>query len=274
MKRLAALVLVLTACLAGSAGERFDAARLAKRIAPWVDDQTFVVVHVNTAKLAEINVSDVVRQLEQLNIAPPEAARHVREFLEQTVRNVQKAKVRSVYALFSFSHLNDPPLLVIPLGDGVDKDAVVDIVQQFPGMTTEARDGVVLAGTAARVKEAQKGKADTAELEAAFTAAGDTLYQAVVRAPAPLRRALSETMPQLPKEFGEAPLSVIDKGVTWIAQGVDVSPKVRTRIVIQSQDADAAKALLDVIGKAFDYVRSRPEMAWLGEHSAKFRDML
>jgi hypothetical protein len=80
-------------------------------------------------------------------------------------------------------------------------------------------------------------------LAAAFEAAGGGAAQAVLIPPAYTRRVIDELMPQLPKEIGGGPTSILTRGISWAAVGGDLPPHPALRAVIKSQDAPAAKAL-------------------------------
>lgn len=90
------------------------------------------------------------------------------------------------------------------------------------------------------------------ELVKAFTAAGESTAQLLIVPTADNRRVLEEVMPTLPKEIGGGLSTIITHGIQWAAIGVDVSPKITIQLVIQSQDAAAAKALRGFVGKFFD----------------------
>jgi hypothetical protein len=57
------------------------------------------------------------------------------------------------------------------------------------------------------------------------------------------QRVIEETMPEFPKVFGGGPTSVFTRGVQWGAVGIDLPPRLALRVVVKSQDAQAAQAL-------------------------------
>src|SRR5690606_821304 len=82
------------------------------------------------------------------------------------------------------------------------------------------------------------------------------------------RRVLAEMMPTLPKDLGGGPSSVLSQGVLWAAAGVEVSPELAARVVIQSQDAPSAEALLaflktgaGLLAKNREFARDVPNAA-------------
>ena len=67
-------------------------------------------------------------------------------------------------------------------------------------------------------------------------------------------------MPQLPPELGGGPSSVLTRGIRWAAVGIESSPHKALRLVIKSEDAQAAEALR---GKLVDLLRlagQRPDV--------------
>jgi hypothetical protein len=80
------------------------------------------------------------------------------------------------------------------------------------------------------------------ELTAAFEAAGDTAAQVILILPKYARRVIEETLPELPKELGGGPSSVVTRGFQWAAVGIDFPPKPALRLVVQAQDGPAAQA--------------------------------
>jgi hypothetical protein len=67
-------------------------------------------------------------------------------------------------------------------------------------------------------------------------------------------KVFDETMPELPAEAGGGPSTIITKGVKWVALGVNPPPKTAARLVVQSQDAPAADALLKKLNEAVKLV--------------------
>ena len=65
----------------------------------------------------------------------------------------------------------------------------------------------------------------------------------LVFVPAYARRVVEEMIPELPKEIGGGPSTVLTRGIQWTAIGGDIAPQLSGRLVIKSQDAAAAAAL-------------------------------
>ena len=57
------------------------------------------------------------------------------------------------------------------------------------------------------------------------------------------RRAIEELLPTLPREVGGASSSVVTRGALWANLALTPPPRASLKLVVQSQDAEAAKAL-------------------------------
>jgi hypothetical protein len=85
--------------------------------------------------------------------------------------------------------------------------------------------------------------AKRADLEAAFAAAGDATATIAIVLTEDTRRAITELMPLLPKEVGGADMTILAKGVQFVAVGIDLPPKSPSvRVIIQGADAATAEA--------------------------------
>ena len=66
-------------------------------------------------------------------------------------------------------------------------------------------------------------------------------------------------MPTLPAEVGGGSSKVLTRGFRWAAVGLD-APKLKLNAVVQAADADAAKALLDLLKKTYAAVGKSKEV--------------
>jgi hypothetical protein len=158
-------------------------------------------------------------------------------------------------------------LAVVPLPADVDRSVPADQLPQSValrkrlsggGITAFALKGdVLLAGAPATIKRQASLTPDVRpDLEKAFAAAGPATVQVLLLPPTHTARTLAETMPELPEQFGGGPSSVLTKGCLWAAVGIDLPAKPALRAVVQSTDADAAKALAErwtPLGRVLDH---------------------
>ena len=95
-------------------------------------------------------------------------------------------------------------------------------------------------------------------MTAAFEAAGDSAIQALLLPPKHFAKVFDETMPELPAEIGGGSGKIVTQGVKWAALGVNLPPKTAARLVVQSQDAQAAEALLKKVNELVKLVGQQP----------------
>jgi len=249
----------LLATVAAAAEERFDPAARAKRIAPFVDGQTFAVVRIDVRRVA---VGPLFAKLTELLPQHKEDLAEGQKHVAAGLEGLRRAGGTEVYLVFTLSLA--PPrglvFLVVPLAPGADEKALLAALpgQRGGGPHRRVGDVLLLADHQEDLDLVATLKPDPRpELPAAFEAAGDTAAQLLLLPPAYTRRVIEETMPELPKEIGGGPSTLLTRGALWAAAGIDLPPKTSVRLVVQSQDAQAAAAL---VAKWADVLRQ------LGQH--------
>jgi len=230
---LVTLALALPSAAADNAGSR------AKAIAPFLDERTFAVFHVDLTRVDMAAVMDKVRavaRLKKTNLAKDE------EEVRGRLTGLIKAGARDMYMVFTLADLPArSPFIVIPLAGDADARA---IGKTFRPDGFEQVGQAVVGGEPATLKRLRDLEpASFPDLARAFAAAGDTTAQVVAFLSADNRRVIEETLPTLPKELGGNPSTVLTHGFRWAAVGVNASASASLHVVIQSQDAGSAKAL-------------------------------
>ena len=83
------------------------------------------------------------------------------------------------------------------------------------------------------------------ELSAAFAACGGEGVAArlLILPSADSRRVLEEMVPNFPAELGGGPITDLTQGILWAAVGLELGPQPSIRLVVESKDAGAVKAL-------------------------------
>ena len=240
------LVVLLAAVATVQAEEEFDPAARAKAIASFIDEQTIVIVHFDSSR---IEIDAVIDKFVEL---VPEAARDEKEAranLKQLDAALSQAGCKDLYVVVSLADLSQgrPAFMIIPLAEGSDRDALVRGLTPpatSPNEQTAVLDNVLFIGspqTLQRVKA--QGPDVRPSLSEAFKAAGDTAAQVLLVPTDSDRRVVEEMMPTLPQEIGGGPSTILTRGLLWGAVGADPPPNVALRVVIQSQDNQAAAAL-------------------------------
>jgi hypothetical protein len=220
------------------AGEK-PAVDRAKPIARFVDENTFAVAHVDLTRIDVRPTLDLIGKL--LPDVEPELRDGARQ-AEERLAAFREAGGRDFYTVFMLGQgLPTVPriLIAIPLYPGADAEKLRKFL---PG---EVVDGflVTVEGGPQQKPDLRAIKPQPRpELAAALEAAGDAPIAAAVIPPASVRRAVEELMPQLPKEVGGGPTTILTGGLTWAAGGVRLAPGPSIRVVVQSADAQAAEA--------------------------------
>lgn len=248
---------------ASGADEKFDAAARAKAIAPWIDEQTFAVAHVDLRRASVEAAADEIGALKALPAEGIAAMKMVGGMYQQ---RLVAAGAKDIYAFVAMTS-GRPYLRVfgaIPLDVSGDEKVIRSM---FPMFAAERRGDVLLiAGDRTMLAEVKANVAEPRpELAAAVEAAGDTAAQLFILPPKYWKRVIDEGIGEFPKQFGGGPTSVLSRGAVWIAAGIDFPPHPAARITIQSQDAQSAAALHDKmaewlrLGKAEDRGRVFPD---------------
>jgi hypothetical protein len=244
------LILAVTSARAGEPA----APKGLEAIAPYVDELTFLAGRVDATR---VPIDDVIRRIEQLTgqqagDQPTELRRVYREFLRLGGKE-----------FFVLLNIGDGPremLGIVPLSDQADADALVDLLRDKAPLRVQRRQKAILVGTAKAVESALERKPkQTPALAKAFAAVEGAATQWVVLPPRSFLRAQEELVPELPKELGGGPISVITKGFQWAAVGADISPKLQVKAIAQATDEAAAAKLLKLIEAAIGHLAAQAE---------------
>jgi hypothetical protein len=243
----AAAIIVLIALVSGaaSAAEKHDFAARASLIAPWIDEQTFAVAHVDLTRVAVDSLCDQIAPLKLLSAEEIAGMKLAAGLIHQ---RLTAAGTKDVYVFFSLADglLHPRVFAVIPLDAGSDEKAIGGVL----AMTAVERRGDVLLVAGDRAALARLGNMtydSRPELSSALEAAGDSAAQLLILPPKHYRRVLEEAVGEFPKQLGGGPISIVTRGALWAAIGVDIPPHAAVRATIQSEDAHAAEALRDKI---------------------------
>lgn len=256
--------IILTALVAGlltsaaPADEKFDPAARAKVVAPFIQTQTAAVVHVDLSRVA---INPLFETLVRLN---PGAADDLQKFkagLAGTVGGLAQQGVRDVYLVFSATFTPpQPPLGLLVLKPGLDAASVRAAVPGFKAATKQVGNVLVCAEREEMLAQIESlPPDDRPELVKAFAAAGDTAIQVAVVPPKHFAKVIDQTLPELPQEIGGGPSTIVTRGALWAAIGIDLPPRASARLVIQSQDAPAAEALVRKVADVFRFLGALPE---------------
>jgi hypothetical protein len=265
MKRIFSLVvsaLVLLTISTSLAEDKSDPAAQAKFIAPYIDEQTFLIVRVDVAK---VKIDAVVDALCRLMPDEKEDILQSKILLQQIMDSYIKAGGKELYVGIR-ADVRDAVLLVVPAGDKFDHHAIENnpiFKPLFKDFSFKRVDGAFLGAVANRRAGDRPDdiKPDPRpELAAAFESAGDSAIQVLLVPPVYFRRVIEETMPRLPREIGGGSSEPLSKGLSWAALSIGFTPQMTARLVIQSPDASSASALGVLIADVLKNVANLPAL--------------
>ena len=235
--------------LASAAEPKFDAEACAKAVAPYLDDQTVAVLHVD---LTAVDVGALADKAAALAKVGPDALPLPRKEAAAVVKALNDAGAHDLYVVVSLTDVPErSPFLVIPTAkEGAVKE-VAAVFAPFAITHFEAVGDALVGGDEATAKRLKTLKPDARpELAQAFAAADGGLARLAVIPPKGAGKIIEGVMPTLPAEVGGGSSKVLSQGLRWAAVGFD-APRLKLSVTVQASDADAAKALLDLIGKTY-----------------------
>ena len=263
MRTMIAVVLSLAVVVPAAAAEKkFDPEARAERIAPYLDEQTFAVIHVD---LTRVNAEALAAKIADWTKEDHQTVAREMAGFRQGLAAFKQAGGTDVFVVFSLADMPDLPFVVVPLADGVDAQGLLRLREQFrfPAGTAEKIGRAVVVGPRSAVARVRDLKAVAPPaLVKAFAAAGDTTAQVLLLPTATSRLVVEQMMPTLPKELGGGPSATLTRGIQWAAVGADVTPKAALRLVVQSKDAQAAQKLHTWVGDVVKNIRE-PQLAVL-----------
>jgi prepilin-type processing-associated H-X9-DG protein len=228
----------------------------AAAVVPLVGEEVAVVLYVDLTKAdAKAFVSRVVAKL-----ADEEDVRGAITAIDSLVAALKKAGAHDLFVLFDPADMPGFPVAVVPLWDGSDGQAIGGTLTgggpknliRWPA--TETIRGAVVAGTPAAVDRIRSAKPGARpELAAALAGGGDAATVQVVIIPSTTqRRAIEESVPNLPASFGSLPITTITRDTRWATLAMVLEPRPLIRGVVQAKDADSANAIQSAVSHALD----------------------
>jgi hypothetical protein len=271
MSRFLVCTFILTLTAPTLADEkRFDAEARAKTVAPFLDEQTIAVGHVD---LTRVDVNAIAEKLTEFGKLKEEDIAGPKNVAGDSVAALTKAGARDLYCVVSMAEIiGQPPFVVVPIEGDTDANGIKEALSAsklFAHFKFEKIGSAVVGGTEKTMTRVKNLKPDQRpELAKAFAAAGDTAVQVIFIPTNENRRVIQEIMPKLPAELGGGPITIVTHGALWGAVGANLPPSMSVHATIQSQDAASAQKLHDLAVQFFKVVGEE------GPHNQKARDVL
>lgn len=256
MKPLFAFPLLLT-LLTTSLFAQNDSRRIVEQIAPMINDNVALVIHVDTQRFEPGKFGQSVE-----NLLPEEGTREfvkaqiieTKTNMESFVNEFRDRNIRDVY-LLSIPALwpNHPLITVIPLPENLSEKDRTDF-NASNGQLAIGNFGVFygndpLEPTAKKILE--QASSPRPELLDAFQSLGNAEVKIAVIPPTYFKRLLTESEMKLPKPLASVSIPVLLEGVQWAAIGLE-GEKKSVELKIRSQNSQAAKDLRAEMEKWID----------------------
>jgi hypothetical protein len=260
MRQTMILLLLLGVVTPALGDEAFNPEAQAKAVAPYVDDQTIAVAHLDVDRLDPQVLAKWLAKL--TNEAPDSVAEEVKS-LAALRKQFLDAGGRHVYVVLRLSDIPQSFLLVAPLTRQLDDTSPMHhVLQRGLGLKSSQDAAVMLAApkeeTLKRI--GKERPAARPELAKAFATAGAGVAQVLVVPPTDLRRAIEEALPKLPAELGGGASRTVTRGLSWATLTIAATPILEARLVIQAKDADAATALRGLLERLVAEAGKSPEL--------------
>jgi hypothetical protein len=262
------VALVLVAAPAHAAERKFDPAATAKAVAPYLDERTVAVVHVDLTRIDADALADQFATLTKIKL---EDFADEKKTAADMLKSLTKAGAKDAFLIVTAADLPaEYPMVVIPLEKGANSKAILALFPQkkeglhsygpIPQVQAEqVGDAVIIGGDETRKRLKALKAVERPEVAKAFAAGGDGVARAAVFATTDTRKIFEETLPDLPPELGGGSIKVLTRGLQWIAIWIDGPPKLKLHAIVQASDKDAAKALHELTIKAMKFIGEQKE---------------
>jgi len=241
-------------------------------VAPFVDENTFLVARVDLRRTDPAAIEAWIDDLAKNAHGDPDAAKDfaqdmagARQAIGGWMTAFTKAGGRQLYLVMNLLDLPNPAI-VVTVADGADIQAIKELFAPTPpgggaghsygvapkGPRAEQIGQVVVVAPEATLRRFHESKpADRPDLSTALATAGDATIAVALAPPPDTRRVVEESMPALPPELGGGPAIALTRGLRWISLGIHLPPDPSIHLIIRAQDVESAKALAGVVETAF-----------------------
>lgn len=215
-------------------------------VAPFVTEQTFGIVKVDTGNLELPQLPDVFASL--LPGGTEAMGRHLATARQIIAATAKATDGQPVYGVIGTpnSPTDWPAMLLLKKTPQVDTEALVQVFGASASLELVERDGLVVAipkmGKEPLGQLAALGPSRRDGLSEAFATVQSYPVQFLLLPPDFVRRTIAELLPTLPENLGGGPSRVLLDGCLWTALGVDPA-ELKGELVIQSASEQAAQDL-------------------------------
>jgi hypothetical protein len=238
-------------------------------VAAYVDEGTFIVVAIDVKRVDSDALAASMDEMTQAMFTVLPIPGTQRGMVDQQVKQAAKmtkqwltdmaaAGGERLYVVFDIADFgggdDEHPYMVVPLGTGADAEKVTEVLKRGPGKPDEVVQvghAVVLA-SATQQERLQKTTAtpvERPEVKAALAAAGEAPVRIAFVPSEPVRTWVEGALPKIPDALGGGETAVVSRGVRWASAGAVQKPATVAKLTVQADNAEHAKALLELLTK-------------------------
>lgn len=262
-------LLALVATPAAAGDKATPPETLAKQVAPFVDEMTILVVHVDVRRL---DVGPLFKLFGDLDVTDTD----IKPLMDRVTKiqaELKRVGATDVFILLNWDapRLDEDFLLVAP-GARIPEKGTLDKLLPFAAMV---QHDTLLLSTPRNLERMKTFKSvERAAVLKALTALDDADAKAVILPPPVLARALAEMFPKLPEPLAEAPTRELVRGFAWAGLSLQTRDKVQASFIVQASDAKMAEKYQALVKKALDIPVHDPRIQLAFPQFLKLRDAL
>jgi hypothetical protein len=229
----------------------------AEVVARFLGPEVALVVHLDLDQAMNPDFRDLLQRLAKDEVLMSGAVTTFRGWSDR----LRKSGAHELLVLFDPGDLPGMPLVVIPLTHDADSRGLMQALSggaakpPFVWPASERIDGAVVAGTAkALVRIRSAPSMARPDALAALSDGGKAPLQAVLLLSRAQRRAIEESMANLPMEVGGSPITIVSQGLLWASFVVTFEPRSTFRAVVQASNEAQAQALQKLLKEALAHI--------------------
>lgn len=228
-------------------------------LAPVLDNQTFMVIHVHVTTQQIDALTDKILNMIQTTVgdagvtAFKDDLNEMRSHINQQLQRLQQAGAREIYGVWSQDDF-PVPFVVVPVAPGAQVKALMDQLKQMgPHFEAEALNpNLIVAGepqTLVRLKQLTP-QAD-APIVAAFKTQGSAPLEVMVAPNADQRRIVAEMLPTFALTSGTIPTQALIDNLQWGVLRLNTPPQMSLQVFLESQDQAHSRALQTALQQTY-----------------------
>lgn len=241
-----------------------------EKVAPYIQDTTVAVVHLDLTKVDIAGAGEAVRPLVSEAVLPAAEFTAGIEKVKQAQGLAREAGIRQVVAVFDVGSQPDMRPIVFallepgktgePLVSQFKQELQLDRVEQMPGM--------VMVGMKTAIDRLKAGTpANREDLKAAMMPNSPGAFRCAIGISPETKRKLAELLPQLPPEI---PLDIkkMAAGFSWFHMSAQIDRELGLQCQLESSSKEATQEFLKL------WQMGKPQLAAVSEAPKELLDTI